>query len=72
MKIATIAGILLLIVGVLGFVYQGIGYTRRENVLNVGPVNITQESHQTIPISPVLAGLALAGGVALLAVGKKS
>jgi hypothetical protein len=61
----------LIIVGVLGLAYQGINYTHRENVLDVGSIHLTHDTHEQIPISPILGGLALAGGVALLAIGGK-
>ena len=69
MKPITIAGILLLIIGALGLAYQGIHYTHRENVLDVGSIHLTYDTQEQIPISPILGGLALAGGVALLAIG---
>lgn len=71
MKPITIAGILLLIVGVLALAYQGINYTHRENVVDVGPIHVTKETHEQIPISPILGGLALVSGAALLAIGGK-
>jgi drug/metabolite transporter (DMT)-like permease len=69
MKPITIAGILLIIVGVIGLAYQGIHYTQRENVLDVGSIHLTHDTEKQIPISPILGGLALAGGVALLVLG---
>ena len=71
MRPNTIAGILLVVVGVLALAYQGINYTHRENVLDVGPLHVSKETHEQIPISPILGGLALAGGVILLAIGSK-
>ena len=65
-------GILLIVVGALVLVYQGINYTRQENVLDVGSVHVTTETHERIPIPPILGGLALAGGVVLLVVGARN
>jgi hypothetical protein len=61
-----IVAIALIVLGVIAFAYQGITYTKREKVLEVGPITATKESKETIPLPPVLGGLALAGGVALL------
>ena len=72
MKPMTIAGILLIVLGIIGLVYQGIGYTKRKDVLDVGPIHATKDSHETIPIPPVLGGIALVGGIALLVIGAKS
>jgi hypothetical protein len=72
MKIATVAGIVLIVLGIIGLVYQGIGYTKRKDVLDVGPIHATKGTHETIPIPPVLGGIALVGGIVLLVAGAKS
>lgn len=71
MKPITIAGIVLLVLGVLALVYQGINYNRQETVMNVGPMRVSAETHERLPLPPILGGLALAGGVVLLVVGAK-
>ena len=71
MKPTSLAGILLVVVGILMLAYQGINYTRQKNVLEVGSMHVTTESHERIPLPPVLGGLALAGGAILLVVGAR-
>jgi hypothetical protein len=71
MKPITWMGIVLVVLGALALAYQGINYARNESVVDVGPLQVTTESHERIPLPPVLGGLALAGGVALLIVGAK-
>jgi hypothetical protein len=66
-----IVAIVLIAIGVVSLAYQGITYTTREKVLEVGPIKATAEKEKTIPLPPILGGLALAGGVALLAVGAR-
>ena len=65
-------GILLIILGALALAYQGISYTRQRKVLDVGSVHLTTETHEQIPLPPILGGLALAGGVVLLVVGARN
>ena len=65
----TIFGVALLILGLISFAYQGITYTKKEKVLEVGPITATKETKKTIPLSPILGGAAIAGGLALLAAG---
>ena len=72
MKTASIAGIVLIVLGIVGLIYQGIGYTKRKDVLDVGPIHATKDTHETIPIPPILGGIALVGGIVLLVVGAKS
>jgi len=61
-----IIGILLIVLGLVALAYQGITYTKSEKVLEVGPITATKETKKTIPLPPVLGGVALLGGVVLL------
>ena len=67
----AIAGIVLIILGVIALGYQGITYTTREKVLEIGPITATKETKRTVPLPPMLGGLALAGGIVLLIIGAK-
>jgi hypothetical protein len=66
-----IIGILLIVVGLISLALGGISYTKREKVLDIGPIEATAERQKTIPLPPLLGGLALAGGVVLLIAGSK-
>ncbi len=63
-----IVAILLVVIGVVSLAYHGITYTAREKIVEVGPFKATAEREKTIPLPPILGGLALAGGVVLLVV----
>jgi hypothetical protein len=69
MKAATVLGIVLIVLGVLALAYQGITYTTREKVVDLGPLKITADKEKSIPLPPILGALALAGGVILVIVG---
>jgi len=71
MKPIIWVGILLIVLGGLAIAYQGITYTHQEKVLDLGPIHATREDHERISIPPILGGLALVGGVALLVAGGK-
>jgi uncharacterized membrane protein len=71
MTAVRLIGIVLIILGIVALAYQGISYTTRERVADIGPVEVTKESRKTIPLPPLLGGLALAGGVVLVAVGAR-
>jgi len=66
MKPMTIAALALIVLGALALTYQGITYTTRETVLDIGPLHATAEHEKTFPLSPLLGLAAVAGGVALL------
>ena len=67
MKPVTLVGILLVILGALALAYQGISYTSQEKILDVGPIHATKETHERIPLPPILGGIALLSGGVLLA-----
>jgi hypothetical protein len=71
MKTATLAGLALLVLGVISLAYQGITYTTHKKVVDIGPIQATKEEKQTIPLPPLLGGIALVGGVVLLMAGTK-
>jgi UDP-N-acetylmuramyl pentapeptide phosphotransferase/UDP-N-acetylglucosamine-1-phosphate transferase len=72
MKPMVSVGILLIVLGALVLGYQGINYTREKKVLDVGSVHLTKETHERIPLPPILGGLALVGGVVLVVMGAGS
>ena len=71
MKAATIVGIVLVILGVVALIYGGISYTKEETVLDIGPLEARARTRETIPLPPLLGGLALTGGIVLLVVGAR-
>lgn len=71
MKPITILGIVLIIVGIVAFAYQGISYTKKEKVLDLGPIEATADKKKTIPIPPIVGGLLFIGGVALVITGAR-
>jgi hypothetical protein len=66
MKPIVLIGIALIILGAVAFAYQGITYTSREKIIDIGPIHATADTKKTIPLSPILGGLALAGGIVLV------
>ena len=71
MKPIMVVGVLLMVLGVIALAYEGITYTTREKVIDVGPLKATVEKEKTIPLPPVLGGLALVGGVVLVIAGSR-
>ena len=67
-KIFTIVAIILIAVGIVVFAYQGITYKTQEDVIDLGPLHVTTEKTNTVPLPPILGGIALVGGIVLLLV----
>jgi hypothetical protein len=71
MKPKIIIAIILIALGIVAFAYQGITYTSREKVVDLGPIQLTAEKTRTLPLPPILGGLALVGGIVLLVMERK-
>ena len=71
MKLITLVGIVLIVLGVIALAYQGISYTTKEKVVDLGPVEATAEEKHTLPLPPLVGVLSLIGGVALVIVGNR-
>jgi len=61
-------GIALVVLGLAGLIYGGMGYNHQTTILDVGGIKATATEHKTLPIAPFAAGIALLGGVTLLLV----
>jgi uncharacterized membrane protein HdeD (DUF308 family) len=66
MKPLAILGVVLIVVGLAALAYQGITYTRRETVLDLGPIHATAERERTVPLPPVVGIVGVLAGVALV------
>lgn len=72
MKPATIIGILLILLAIIGFATGGFSFTHRHTDVDAGPIQISHEKKETVPISPIVSTVALLAGVGLVAVGAKA
>ena len=66
-----VVGIILIILGILGFVFGGISFTQSEEVADLGPLEIEKEETRTIPVAPIASGAAVVAGIALVVVGAR-
>ena len=71
MKTSMLIGIILIVIGIIALAYQGITYTTREKVVDIGPIQMSADKEKTIPLPPILGGIALVGGIVLVIAGIK-
>ena len=71
MKIMTIIGIVLIMLGVVGLIYGGISYTTSKNVVDMGSVHLQVDQKKEIPLSPIAGAAAVAIGTILIIVGRR-
>jgi len=72
MKPNTLLAVLLITVGIVALIYQGVTYTTREKVVDVGAIHVMADKTRSIPLPPVFGILAIVGGVVLLTIGNRS
>jgi hypothetical protein len=72
MKPVTIIGIVLVILGIIGFATGGISFSHRKKVADLGSVQISRETHDTLPLSPIFSTVSLVVGLGLVVVGARS
>jgi drug/metabolite transporter (DMT)-like permease len=62
-----IIGIVLIVLGIVGLVYQGFGYNTHKRIADVGPIHAERTEHHVVPLPPVLGAIALIGGIVVIA-----
>ena len=71
MNAKVLLGIVLLVVAALSFVMGGVSFTSEETVLDIGPIEATAETTDTVPLPPIVGAIALIGGLVLLVGGAR-
>jgi hypothetical protein len=66
-----VVGAILIVLGIIGLAWGGFSYTTRKTVVDAGPIHATTKHEHTVPISPVAGAVAIVGGIAVLALGKR-
>ena len=68
MSAARIAGVILIVIGLVGLIWGGISWTEEETLVDIGPIEARAEQERTVPITPIVGGLALVAGIVLLVI----
>ena len=58
-------GILLIVLGLVGLVYGGLSWTSKDTIVDAGPIEITTNKRESLPIPPIAGAAALVAGVVL-------
>jgi len=72
MKFTALIGVILIVLGIASLAYQGITYTKKETLVNIGPIHAEAERQHTIPLPPIIGVTAVAGGIVLLVLGARN
>ena len=68
MSAARIAGIVLVVIGLIGLLWGGISWTEERTVVDLGPIEARAQERETIPVPPIVGGIALVAGIVLLVI----
>ncbi len=71
MSTRAMVGIALIVLGIIAFSYHGFTYTTHDKVIDLGPIQASANREHTVPIPPILGGIALVGGIVLLVSAKR-
>ena len=71
MGATRVIGVLLIVLGVIGLVWGGVTYTRKDKAVDLGPVEVNVEKKERVRIPPILGGISLVAGVALTTLGSR-
>jgi hypothetical protein len=71
MKGITLLGVLLIVLGLGGLIWPVITYTDTEKVVDIGPLEVTAQKKERIPIPPIAGGAAVAAGIVLVALDRR-
>jgi drug/metabolite transporter (DMT)-like permease len=70
-RMTRIAGLVLIVVGLIAVIWGGFSYTKREKILDIGPIEASRTTEKHVPISPVIGVVTIIAGIAVIAAGKR-
>ena len=65
-------GIILIVLGILGFVYQGFTYTKRDKVIDIGSIEASVDKKEHVFVPPIASAIAIGAGALILLTGRRS
>jgi uncharacterized membrane protein len=66
-----VTGIVLIVIGAAMLIWTGFTYTKKEKVVDAGPIQISADKEKTVSWPPYLGGVLLVGGIVIVATAKK-
>ncbi|HEY7057783.1 MAG TPA: hypothetical protein VH458_14710 [Vicinamibacterales bacterium] len=67
-----ILGVVLIVVGLFALAFGGISWTKREKIVDLGPIHAETQKRETLPLPPIFGGVAVAAGIALVVVARRN
>ena len=64
-------GFVLIAIGIIMLLWTGFTYTKKENIVDAGPLHISADRQKTVSWPPVVGGVVLIAGIVVLLTGGK-
>lgn len=64
-------GIVLIVLGAVMLIWTGFSYTKKEKIIDAGPIQVSADKEKTVNWPPYLGGLLILGGIVVVASNKK-
>jgi uncharacterized membrane protein len=64
-------GLVLIVVGAIMLIWTGFSYTKKEKVIDAGPIQVSADRQKSVNWPPYLGGILLVGGIVVVATAKK-
>ena len=65
-------GLIMLIAGIAMLIWTGFTYTKKEKVVDAGPIQISADRQKTVSWPPYAGGILVIGGIILIATARKT
>lgn len=65
-------GLILIVLGVMMLIWTGFSYTKKEKVIDAGPIQVSADKEKSVNWPPYLGGILLIGGIVVVATAKRS
>ncbi|WP_448700722.1 hypothetical protein ACFGVR_01810 [Mucilaginibacter sp. AW1-3] len=64
-------GVALIVLGTMMLIWTGFTYTKKEKVIDAGPIQVSADRQKTVAWPPYVGGLLLAGGIIIVVASRK-
>ncbi len=64
-------GVIVLVLGIIMLIWTGFSYTKKEKIIDIGPLEVNADKEKQINWPPYIGGILIIGGIIILLVGKR-
>lgn len=65
-------GIVLIVLGIVLFIWTGFTYTKKEKIIDAGPIQVSADREKSVNWPPYVGGVVLVAGIVIFISSKKN